>query len=88
MSEKPEISLAEFCLPNAQKRSQYAQEFQRVFGKRLKPYWCNLTGFDVLKFDKDIGTPEGDSLHEFVVQEYGKEAGELLHNLIAPAERN
>ena len=66
-------------LPTPQQNS----DFQRIFGVRLRPFWDNFTGFDVIKFDEElIQPPDGQSTLDKVSEDYGKEAADLCLDLI------
>jgi len=59
-----------------------AEVFQLIFGVPLKQFWSsNLTGFDILAFDKWIEA-KGQSLRAVVVEKYNEEAAQLVEQLI------
>lgn len=63
---------------------KYKDVFFKVFKKWFTPYWeGNIIGFDILKFDKDIGTPDDMSTADFVLQEYGQEGLDIINGLLS-----
>ena len=44
----------EFIADNIERYKRYAREFEEIFGCKLMPFWDQLTGFDVIKFDEKI----------------------------------
>lgn len=65
-------------LPTAQQNS----DFQRIFGVRLRTFWDNFTGFDVIKFDELIQPADGQSTQDKVREDYGEDAVQLCLELI------
>ena len=62
---------------------QYAHEFAELFGIHLRPFWNNITGFDIVKFDEHIiQSPDGQSMEDVINNEYGKEGVNIIKNLI------
>ena len=68
-------------------RERYAyltnvEKFQITFGVPLKKFWPNnLVGFDIIAFDKWIGT--GDKcLRDAIVEKYNEDAAQLVERLI------
>jgi len=61
---------------------QAAPEFKKIFGMNLFNYWCVYTGFDVIKFDDAIQTPDGKSTSAFLKEKWGDEAEQFIRNLI------
>lgn len=65
----------------------YAVEFERIFKIKLKTYLDIsapvglIVGFDIIKFDKDVSTPDGISCKDHVVALYGERAGEIINQL-------
>jgi hypothetical protein len=66
---------------------RYAEAFQRLFGCRLHDYFNYVTGFDIVKFDKDIATPDGTSTSMWIQQKYGTETISLIRKLIGCSVR-
>ena len=56
------------------------KEFYRFFKKPVNHFW-NITGFDVVKFDEYLGTPDGTSMKDFILKKYGARAVELVQSL-------
>jgi hypothetical protein len=57
-------------------------KFKRTFNLPLKNYIDLITGFDIVKFDEDIKTPDGISTKDFISKTYGEEAVKLIQSLI------
>ena len=57
--------------------------FHKVFNRSLKEYWDNLTGFDVVKFDKDLFGETETSMHENTLREYGEEGVHLIQRALS-----
>jgi len=80
-------TLPEFALRNKERYEKHAREFQRVFGRRLKPYFDMLTGFDVIKFDDKIVKPgKTESTAQAVARQWGDDAVALIRALIGKPE--
>jgi hypothetical protein len=62
----------------------HAEAFERTFNMPLAKYWDIMFGFDICKFNDDIGCPteEEISLEEFITQKYGAEASKLITKLL------
>ena len=59
------------------------QEFCETFSPlRLSQFHDVFTGFDIVKFDKAIETPDGKSTKDWVIEKYGENAAELILKLI------
>jgi hypothetical protein len=67
---------------NSQKRI-YRKEFENNFKLKFDNYFSNLLGFDIVKFDEDIKTPDGISTKDFISKTYGDDAVKLIQNLIS-----
>ena len=67
-----------------------AEDFQRLFGLNLKAHWDVILGrpigFDVVKFDHSIGTPDGESCADYVLTKYGQEGLDLCNQLLGRTE--
>lgn len=65
----------------------YSEEFEQAFQMKLETYLDVrspvglIVGFDIIKFDEDIHTPEGASCKDHVVALYGERAGEIINQL-------
>ena len=79
--------MTDFIAVNIQRYRKYAREFERVFGCKLKPYFNNITGFDVVKFDEEfVQAPDGRSTAEVVEKKWGPDAVKLIRSLIGDPE--
>ena len=67
---------------NIFKTHKHTAGFWMYFKLRLNDYIEPLTGFDIIKFDDDIKTPDGKSTHDWIVEHYGKEANALVEKLL------
>lgn len=63
-------------------RMSKSDKFQAIFGKSLSRYLHPIFGFDVVKFDTDIATPDGISTADFITQGWGIEATNLVLSLL------
>lgn len=62
------------------------KRFKKIFGKSVLDFWCHITGFDVIKFDKWAQTPDGVSCSDHVEKKFGKGAASIVRAMIqAPA---
>jgi hypothetical protein len=63
---------------------KYEKVFKSIFQLPLHNYMAYyLTGFDIVKFDKDIATPDGTSTSIWIQTKYGPEAVNLIRKLIS-----
>jgi hypothetical protein len=77
-------TLPELVRKNLDLYGQTYRKFAEVFGVALRPYWDNITGFDIVKFDDDfIKSPENKSMGDTVLETYGQEAFDLIRKLIS-----
>lgn len=72
---------------NKQLYHQYRNEFNEIFKLDLKDYITRdfitlVAGFDVIKFDADLKTPDGISTYDFIGKKYGKRGIEIIKILI------
>ena len=58
------------------------RRFKAVFGKSVLDFWCPLTGFDVVKFDKWAETPDGVSCNDHIEKKFGKGSASVIKALI------
>jgi hypothetical protein len=73
----------DFIRGNIELYERKCRDFQNIFGTPLKPYWDNITGFDIVRFDeKLIKSPNGKSISDVVLERYGKDAVELVEALL------
>lgn len=57
-------------------------EFKRIFGIDMVGFMHPLLGFDIIKFDDYVKTPDGESLHDFIGRKYGDEAIAIIEKII------
>lgn len=77
------MSMNDRIVVNIKLYKQEVKGFERLFGIKLKPYFDNITGFNIVKFDKHfVKTPDGKSLAEVIRTKYGDEAEALCLRLI------
>jgi len=60
----------------------YKQKFESIFKLSLRNYAHPIFGFDIIKFDEDLKTPDGTSTSDFIKKKYSKEASELISKMI------
>ena len=75
-------TMADLVSLNKQKLNSNRADFARFFGVPLHRFMHPLFGFDVIEFDDWLGTPDGKSSHEFIIEKFGKEADELVEKII------
>lgn len=79
--------ITEMCYNNLQLLKKYNEPFRRIFGMRLTTFWTNnLLGFDIVKFDKALNTPDGTSMSDFLLEKYGKEGRNIVMGLLCIRE--
>jgi hypothetical protein len=59
------------------------KEFERLFGTAFDPYFSNLLGFDIIRFDDEVIQSGDKCMRTVVKKKYGKRAVELLEELIS-----
>ena len=57
-------------------------DFQDIFNTRLCKFYNPVTGFDVIAFDRFIGTPDGISMEQWIKREYGERGLNLIVDLL------
>ena len=67
---------------NRDKLFKNGKQFQRVFGVPLNNYIDPITGFDIVKFDEFLKTPDNVSTADFLEGKFGVEAKNLIESLI------
>ena len=60
---------------------KHGQEFKRIFGVPVNKF-LDITGFDIIKFDEWLDTPNGVSSSEFIKKKFGDKAEQLIRNLL------
>jgi len=61
---------------------QYRQQFQQVFGAPLSKFMHPLFGFDIVRFDEWLKTPDGTSTADYLKQTKGETGYNLIASLI------
>lgn len=69
-------------MENKEKIRKFRAMFSDHFNASLESYMDLMFGFDIVKFDEFLGTPDGISTKDFIEKKYGKEAMELIESLI------
>ncbi|MHA2329749.1 MAG: hypothetical protein ACXACR_14635 [Candidatus Hodarchaeales archaeon] len=60
-----------------------AREFKHIFGINLKPYWDNITGFDIVRFDEEfIKSPDGLSMEDVIKDKYNEIGVSIIKSLL------
>lgn len=68
---------------NLDKFKRNYHPFTNIFKVKLSVFWINnLLGFDIVKFDEYIETPDGVSMSEHIEQVYGEVAHAIVSDLI------
>lgn len=68
---------------NLDKLKRNYDPFRNIFKVKLSVFWINnLLGFDIVKFDEYIETPDGVSMSEHIEQVYGEVAHAIVSDLI------
>jgi hypothetical protein len=62
--------------------SPEGKNFHKVFGISVLKFWHPFFGFDVIEFDKWVGTPDGMSCNDHVEKKYGKGASDIIGALL------
>jgi len=57
--------------------------FLCYFKKPIDDFMHPIFGFDIIKFDNFLETPDGTSTKDFLKRKYGKEASKLIERLLA-----
>lgn len=58
------------------------KQFKKVFGKSVLDFWDPFTGFEIMKFDAWLKTPDNLSTKEFVETKFGAAATGIVSALI------
>ena len=67
---------------NKQILNQNRDQFQQTFHISLTRFMHPLFGFDIVAFDAWLGTPDGISTSDYLMQTKGKVALSLVLNLL------
>jgi len=73
--------MSNILVRNLEKRKRNHARFQKTFGVSLSRFFGNLTGFDVVEFDKFVKPQEGESTADAVERKWGKEAVNIIRDL-------
>ena len=57
-------------------------KFRRIFGVGMWQFMDFLMGFNIVKFDDWLKTPDGVSTADYLTKKYGREACDLVKELI------
>lgn len=77
-------TLREYLLKLRDCFTAHANEFEDIFGRRLREFWDVRTGFDIVKFDLEfVKPPEGVSCRDCVIERFGERAATLIDKLIS-----
>ena len=84
---KKPITINDVAFYNKKIHDEKRYEFASLFKFNLLPFLGGdaitlLTGFNIIKFDEAIKTPDGTSTKDWIIKKYGKEAGDLIDWLI------
>ena len=72
-----------FIVDNIRRRDANMTDFHNTFHVRLKDYWDNITGFDVVAFDKKVIMPKpNESTRDAIERRYGSAAVKIIRRLI------
>jgi hypothetical protein len=61
---------------------KYQQQFKNYFNLNLLDYIDLISGFDIVGFDEKIHPPDGASLQEHLIENYGADAERMIFSLI------
>ncbi len=82
-------SLSEIAYSRYLTREQHKDEFLRIFRVPLdKQFFNNLTGFDVLAFDKFVDPKDGENTITAIQRIYGQDGANVIKNLMATESNN
>jgi len=59
-----------------------AAQFTETFGVGLSEFWDGMFGFDVIRFDKYIRTPDRKSMRDYITENHGEVAMRLVELLV------
>jgi len=74
--------MKELIEKNKQTLNQNRSQFRRVFGIELHRFMHPLFGFDAIRFDEWLGTPDGISTYDYIKETKGNEALTLVQGLV------
>ena len=74
--------MMETALKNKKKLIENRGKFLETFGVGMERFFHPFFGFDVVRFDEWLKTPDGKSTREFLVEKYDVKAMELVESII------
>lgn len=77
-----ELTLRDLVLQHKKLFHDNESNFQATFGVPLHRFWNVITGFDVIKFDDWLKTPDGTSTRDYITSKYGDQATKLTESLL------
>jgi len=77
-----ELTFRDYIIKYKRLLHDNASNFQATFGVPLSQFWETFTGFDVIKFDAWLGTPDGTSTRDYITSKYGDQATKLAESLL------
>ena len=79
-------TISERIMNNKKIILKYSQKFYNIFQLSLTNYFDQhnhlICGFDIVKFDEAICTPDGVSCKDFVLNKYAEKGVEILTALL------
>lgn len=75
-------TLYETVRRNKENEASQKYKFHDIFGMNLSDYSCPIFGFDIIKFDESLRTPDGKSTREWVKEKYGQEGLDIILTLM------
>jgi hypothetical protein len=75
-------TLADMVKNNKLLLHKYCSEFYEYFKMPLKDFIEPFFGFDIIKFNERINTPDNVSTQEYITNKYGTKATKLIENLL------
>ena len=57
--------------------------FRHLFHKSIGVWMHPLTGFDIGSFDDYLQVPDGVAMSDYLLENYGQEAHDMIRNIIA-----
>lgn len=73
--------VSQLALKNRKLAEDYGRQFKNTFGIDLGSFMDWITGFDVIKFDVWLGTPDNKSTADFITEQYNENAAQLVRKL-------
>ena len=76
------MSFRDFVMNNHKLLHENKVKFYQIFSITLSKYLNQITGFDLVEFDRRIKVPDGISTKDFIETKYGKVGVTIIENLI------